>query len=58
LSSDGQRVRMSANRDLAISVACALPAAPLDLFLGCRGGQSQPAGQIGQLSGQRSADLA
>ena len=47
LSSDGQRVRMSANRDLAISVACALPAAPLDLFLGCRGGSRSLLGKLG-----------
>lgn len=38
---------MSANRDLAISVACALPAAPLDLFLGCRGGSRSLLGKLG-----------
>jgi hypothetical protein len=37
LSSDGAKVRMALNRDLAISVDCKLDPAALDIFIGCRG---------------------
>ena len=38
LSSDGASVRLSLNRNTAISTACALPPLPRDPFIGCRGG--------------------
>lgn len=50
LSSDGQKVRMSLNRDLAISVDCALAAAPLDLFIGCRGGTRSLLNKLGSFT--------
>jgi hypothetical protein len=37
LASDGAKVRMALNRDLAVAVDCALAPAAFDLFLGCRG---------------------
>ncbi len=47
LSSDGQNVRMAINRDVSVSLDCALPAAPLDLFIGCRGGSRSLLGKLG-----------
>jgi hypothetical protein len=47
LASDGVQVRMALNRDLAISADCALEPAPLDLFIGCRGGVRSLLGKLG-----------
>ncbi|MGV8952359.1 MAG: hypothetical protein ACOH2M_14730 [Cypionkella sp.] len=50
LSSDGRKVRMALNRDLAISVDCALSAAPLDIYIGCRGGARSLLGKLGSFT--------
>jgi hypothetical protein len=50
MSSDGRKVRLSVNRELAASVDCALPATPLDIFLGCRGGTRSLLGKLGSFT--------
>lgn len=47
LASDGQHVRLSLNRNTAISTVCALPSLPRDLYIGCRGGARSLLGKLG-----------